>query len=68
MDDNELDQQLQIALELHDQGKSYTDIRDHFKEELDEDMIAYLIRLVDEFVLEDSRIKEEINNGMTPQA
>ena len=63
MDDKILDQQLQKALELHDEGKSYTDIRNHFKEELDEDMIAYLIRLVDEFELEDSRIKEEIKKA-----
>jgi len=57
--DNELIQKkLDIALELHDQGKSYVQIREHFSSELDEGTISYIIRLVDEFAIEESRIAE----------
>lgn len=63
MDDQLLDQKLQEALKLNEGGKSYPEIRDHFKDELDEDTIAYIIRLVDEFVIEENRISEEIKKA-----
>ena len=63
MDDKALDQKLQEALALHDEGKSYTDIRNHFKVDLDNETISYLIRLVDEFVLEENRINAEIKKA-----
>ena len=63
MDDKVLDQKLQEALALHDEGKSYTDIRNHFKLELDNETISYIIRLVDEFVLEENRISAEIKKA-----
>jgi len=63
MDDQLIEQKLQEALQLYDQGNSYTDIRNHFKTELTEGNIAYIIRLVDEFVIEENRIKEEIKKA-----
>lgn len=63
MDDQVIDKQLQEALKLHDQGKSYSEIREHFKTDLDDEMISYLIRLVDEFVIEENRIVEEIKKA-----
>lgn len=63
MEDDVLDQKLQEALALHDEGKSYTDIRSHFKAELDDDTISYLIRLVDEFSLEEDKINAEIRKA-----
>lgn len=63
MDDRQTDQKLQEALELFDQGYSYNDIRKHFKSELSEDDIAYIIRLTDEFALEESRIREEMKKA-----
>jgi hypothetical protein len=63
MDDQLIDQKLQEALALNEQGKSYSDIREHFHTELSEDEIAYLIRLVDEFVMEEDRIRAEIKKA-----
>ncbi len=63
MDDQIIKQKLEEALQLFEQGKSYTDIRNQFKSELTEDNIAYIIRLVDEFVIEENRIKEEIKKA-----
>ena len=63
MDDQLLDQKLQEALRLNEAGKSYPEIRDHFEGELDEDTISYIIRLVDEFVIEENRIAEEIKKS-----
>lgn len=63
MDDQVIDQRLQEALKLHEEGKSYAEIRNHFSNELDDEMIAYIIRLVDEFVIEENRISEEIKKA-----
>lgn len=63
MDDQVTDQKLQEALSLFDKGYAYNEIRSHFKSELSEDDIAYIIRLVDEFALEESRIKEDIKKA-----
>lgn len=60
MDEQLLEEKLDEALALHDQGKSYTQIREHFRAELDEDTISYLIRLVDEFAIEENRIQEDL--------
>ncbi len=63
MDDQIIDQKLQEALKLHDEGKSYADIREHFKEDLNKETISYIIRLVDEFAIEENRISEEIKKA-----
>lgn len=63
MDDQLIDQKLQEALELRDEGKSYSDIRAHFNNELTEETISYIIRLVDEFAIEENRIGEEIKKA-----
>ena len=60
MSDQAIDQKLQEALELIDKGKTYTDIRKHFKDELSDEAISYIIRLADEFVIEENRIKGDI--------
>ena len=60
MDEQLIDEKLQEALKLHDEGKSYSDIRQHFNAELDEATISYLIRLVDDFAIEENRIEEEV--------
>ena len=62
--DNELIQaQLDKALDLHDEGKSYTQIREYFSQELDDDAISYIIRLVDEFAIEENRIQEDLKKA-----
>ena len=63
MDDQIIDQKLQEALKLFDDGKSYTDIRNHFKGALKEETISYIIRLVDEFAIEENRINAEIKKA-----
>ncbi len=63
MDDQLIDQKLQEALKLFDDGKTFSDIRDHFKSELSEESISYIIRLVDEFAIEESRIQAEIKKA-----
>lgn len=63
MENEIMDQKLQEALVLHDEGKSYTEIRSHFMAELDDETISYLIRLVDEFSLEQDRINGEIKKA-----
>ncbi len=61
MDDEFIDQKLQEALQLFEAGKNYQDIRNHFNE-LDDDSISYIIRLVDEFAIENGRIHEKKQN------
>jgi hypothetical protein len=63
MNDQEIDQKLQEALKLNDEGKSYSDIRSHFQDELSAETISYLIRLVDEFVIEENKINENIKKA-----
>lgn len=63
MDDQIIDQKLQEALKLHDEGKTYPAIREHFKDDLNDEMISYIIRLVDEFAIEENRIKEDIKKA-----
>lgn len=60
MDEQLIEKNLEVALALHDQGKSYTQIREHFSSELDEETISYIIRLVDEFAIEENRIQEDL--------
>lgn len=63
MDDEYIDQKLQEALGLFEAGKSYQEIRNHFQKELDVDTISYIIRLVDEYALENGRIQEEVQKA-----
>jgi hypothetical protein len=60
MDEQLIEKKLDEALKLHDQGRSYTQIREYYSAELDEDTISYLIRLVDEFAIEENRIREDL--------
>ncbi len=60
MDNQLIQEKLDEALALHDQGKSYTQIRAHFTGDLDDDTISYIIRLVDEFAIEENRIQEDL--------
>ena len=60
MDNEQIQEKLDTALELYDDGKSYTQIRAHFSSELDNDTISYIIRLVDEFAIEENRIEEDL--------
>ncbi len=64
IEEKQLDEKLQEALRLHEEGKSYNEIREYFSGELEEDTIKYIIRLVDEFVLEESRVKAEIQKAI----
>ncbi len=63
MNDKLIEEKLQEALSLHDDGKSYNEIRAHFASELDEGTIRYIIRLVDEFAIEEGRIEEDIKKA-----
>lgn len=63
MDDQLINQKLQEALKLFDEGKTFSDIRDYFNNELNEESISYIIRLVDEFAIEESRIQAEIKKA-----
>ncbi len=60
MDNRIIEEKLDEALALYDEGKSYTQIRAHFSPELDGDTISYIIRLVDEFAIEENRIQEDL--------
>lgn len=60
MDNKLIQEKLDIALNLYDAGRSYAQIREHFSAELDEVTISYIIRLVDEFAIEESRIQEDL--------
>lgn len=63
MSEQHIEEKLQEALALHDAGKSYAEIRLHFKDALDDHAISYIIRLVDEFAIEEKRIEEEIKKA-----
>jgi len=55
---------LEEAFELQEQGNSYASIRAHFSERgLDADTISYLIRLVDEFIMEEEKISARIKSA-----
>lgn len=60
MDERLIEKKLDEALSLHDKGLSYTKIREHFSKELDSETISYIIRLVDEFAIEENRIQEDL--------
>ncbi len=62
-DHHELGQFLEEAFALQEKGHSYTSIRSHFKEKgLDDETIGYLIRLIDEFVIEEEKIEANIKS------
>jgi hypothetical protein len=63
MNEKIIEDKLDEALSLYDSGKTYSEIRQHFSEELDEDTISYIIRLVDEFAIEESRIEDELKRA-----
>ncbi len=63
MSEQLIEEKLQEALVLHDKGKSYAEIRAYFKDTLEEHAISYIIRLVDEFAIEEKRIEEGIKKA-----
>ena len=64
MDDNVLDQMLQEVLAQVDAGKTYADIRESLREKVDENTISYLIRLADDMIIEENRIRSEYKKAM----
>lgn len=64
MDNSKLELYLQNALDLFDEGKSFSEIRSILSEEsLDDELISYIIRLVDEFAVEQKKIEEKIRTA-----
>ncbi len=63
MNDQIINQKLNEALKLFDDGNSYNEIRKYFGDSLDEESISYIIRLVDEFAIEESLIQEDIKKA-----
>ena len=60
----EINQYLEEAFKLQEQGQPYASIREVFSEKgLDDDAISYLIRLVDEFVMEEEKIAANIKSA-----
>jgi hypothetical protein len=64
MENSEVDRLLDEVLIHLEQGKSYAAIRDHYRNQVDEKTIAYVIRLADELVIEENRIKSEYKKSM----
>lgn len=60
MNEETIDQKLTEALKLFDEGQSYEEIRKYLGNSLDEESISYIIRLVDEFAIEESQIDGDI--------
>lgn len=63
MNDQIINQKLQEALKLFDDGNSYEEIRKYFGDSLDEESISYIIRLVDEFAIEESQVQGDIKKA-----
>ncbi len=60
MDKSNLNDHLNEALDMFDQGRDYMQIRKALEQKgLDKEEIDYIIRLVDDFALEDRKIKEQ---------
>jgi len=64
MEENEIDLLLQDVLTKVEEGKSYADIRAQLNEKVDEKTIAYVIRLADELIMEENRLKSEYKKSM----
>jgi len=64
MDENEIDLLLQDVLTQLDEGKTYSDIRAQLQGSVDEKTIAYVIRLADELIIEENRIRSEYKKSM----
>jgi DUF438 domain-containing protein len=64
MDENESDQLLQEVLTQLDDGKTYADIRAQLQGKADEKTISYVIRLADELIMEENRIRSEHKKAM----
>jgi hypothetical protein len=61
---NDIDAYLDTAFELHDRGDGYAAIRKHFAGlGLEEEKIAYIIRLLDEFLLEEEKMRARARSG-----
>ncbi len=59
---SDLDKQLNEALDMLDSGKDFIQIRKALEQKgLEKENIDYLIRLVDEFAIEERKVKEKIN-------
>ncbi len=59
-----LEEHLDEGLALYDQGYSFQKIRDHYQaQSLPEEMIAYIMRLIDEFALEEGKIQAQVKKA-----
>jgi len=64
MSNPKLERYLQQALDYYDEGKDLSEIRALFSEEgLDPELISYILRLVDEFAVEEERNQEKIRSA-----
>lgn len=64
MEENELDKLLDEVLALADAGKTYVEIRRQLQDRADESTIAYVIRLADELIMEENRLRSEYKKSM----
>jgi hypothetical protein len=64
MDQSGLEEHLHLALDLFEKGKDFNEIRNVLADQgLDSEMISYVIRLVDEFAVEDKKVEEKIRTA-----
>ena len=64
METKELDQHLDESLDMFDAGRSFQEIRAHLETKgLSGDAIKYIIRLVDEFAIEQAKLDHKRNNA-----
>jgi hypothetical protein len=60
----EINQYLEEAFKLQEQGSTYASIREYFSGKgLDDEAISYIIRLVDEFVMEEEKIAAQVKSA-----
>ncbi|MDZ7606796.1 MAG: hypothetical protein U5K79_14675 [Cyclobacteriaceae bacterium] len=64
MDENESDELLQEVLAQLDDGKTYAEIREQLQGKAEEKTISYVIRLADELIMEENRIRSEYKKSM----
>lgn len=61
---SDIEDHLEEAFALHERGKGYGDIREHFSREgLSDELTGYLIRLLDDFVVEEEKISSRLRTA-----
>ncbi len=64
MDTKALDQYLDESLKMFDDGQTFLDIRKYLEsKDLSAEAIKYIIRLVDEFAIEEAKLAHQRNNA-----